>query len=332
MNQRPPADDHPDLFTRDFLLGKSIVRENGHSLSAAVIMDSHKEGWVGIPHGGIGMGAAAEMALLLNDSEHSYPFTADFRLGGTSARVSDTFHLKAEKKERAISGVIHVNGEQAPYLKSEIRFGEVIKTEQPPEFLPSVLPIDESRLRPLPIYSNCFVCGTDRRMPGLKRKFHLLEAASGEKVAISTAGFEPSDAASFFLFRRGDGVHPVAFTALLDETLGWGGFMLAATGAVTVRINFSFLREVTPGEKIIFYGFGEKVRGKAGSRLLFWAKGGAVVVKEGGHLEPVAAASGQWLAVPELTRQMHENLIPSELTREAFGHAVYPDQNREKQG
>ena len=99
MNQRPPADDHPDLFTRDFLLGKSIVRENGHSLSAAVIMDSHKEGWVGIPHGGIGMGAAAEMALLLNDSEHSYPFTADFRLGGTSARVSDTFHLKAEKKD-----------------------------------------------------------------------------------------------------------------------------------------------------------------------------------------------------------------------------------------
>jgi hypothetical protein len=54
---------------------------------------------------------------------------------------------------------------------------------------------------------------------------------------------------------------------------------------------------------------------------LFWASGGAAAINKDGILEIVIAASGQWLGVPELTRQMETELMPKELTERAFRFA-----------
>ena len=97
--------------------------------------------------------------------------------------------------------------------------------------------------------------------------------------------------------------------------------MASASGAVTVRISYTLYRDIRVGERIVAFGRGDKVRGNAGSRLLFWASGGAAAVNKDGIFETVIAASGQWLGVPELTRQMKIELMPKELTERAFRFA-----------
>ena len=60
-----------------------------------------------------------------------------------------------------------------------------------------------------------------------------------------------------------------------------------------------------------------------GSRVLFWASGGAAVVAEDGSLEPVVAVSAQYFGVPELTEQMKAHLVPEELTTRVFSIAGF---------
>jgi hypothetical protein len=55
--------------------------------------------------------------------------------------------------------------------------------------------------------------------------------------------------------------------------------------------------------------------------MMFWASGGAAVVRPDGTFEIVMTSSGQWLAIPALTEQMRHNLIPAELTGRAFAIA-----------
>jgi hypothetical protein len=118
-------------------------------------------------------------------------------------------------------------------------------------------------------------------------------------------------------FERGGRVHPVVLLALVDETMGWGGFMNYASGAVTVRLDATLHRDLALGEKFIVFGRGERVRGK-GSRMLYWTSGGIAAVGKGGAIETVMTSSGQFFGVPELTEQMRRELIPGELTRRTF--------------
>lgn len=281
------------------------------------------EGWMGIPHGGISMAALTELAFMLQESVSGrpmdYPFAADFRLGGASTRIGDVIHLEVARSNAGVQGSIRVNLQDVPYLKAEIRS---VAAAECAVSLP--LQSEPTELTPLPYYKNCFVCGCGRDREGLQRKFYLSENDAPVKTVIAKAGFDPADFDSFYLFQKGGKVHPLAFIALLDETIGWGGFMLTSTGAVTVRIGYTFHRSVAVGEKLIFYGRGDRVRGRSESRLLFWASGGAAVVRENGGLEPVASASGQWMAVPELTEQMKTNLIPKESVLAAFNSAAHP--------
>jgi len=94
--------------------------------------------------------------------------------------------------------------------------------------------------------------------------------------------------------------------------------MMAASGAVTVRIGYNFYRDIRPGERLVFIGRSERVRGNAGARIFFWTSGGAVSLDDAGRCEPVIAASAQYLGVAELTEQMRRELIPAELTAQAF--------------
>jgi hypothetical protein len=103
--------------------------------------------------------------------------------------------------------------------------------------------------------------------------------------------------------------------------MGWAGFMSSASGAVTVRIGYTFYRDIQVGERLVVFGRGEKVKGNAGLRLLFWTSGGVAVVNNSGSFEVVITSSGQYLGVSELTEQMKTELIPKELTTRVFTFA-----------
>jgi hypothetical protein len=154
----------------------------------------------------------------------------------------------------------------------------------------------------------------------LKRKFQLFEAARPSRVVVSRIGFDAEDNGTVRRFARNGRIHPVVPLALVDETMGWAGFMNYASGGVTVRMSATLHRRIGVDEKLVVFGRGEKVLG-AGSRMLIWVSGGAAVVGKTGAFEIVMTASSQFLGVPALTEQMRTELIPQELTRRAFAIA-----------
>ena len=313
-------------FVKQFVFGDAEIHAKGDSLHTSIIMGPHLAGWGGIPHGGIAMGAVAELASLSagwTRDDRTYPFTAEFRLGGTSARIGDTVHFELVPEGKGWKGQIRVNHDSAPYLKAEIS-RTTADISSAASSLPFITVPSDETLIPLPYARECFVCGSERRYPGLKRKFFYYDSETHGRTVLSRVGFDPVDRESFYAFQENGILRPLPIMALLDETIGWGGFMMSSAGAVTVRIAYTLLRQVAVGEKMIFYGYGEKIKGRAESRLLFWASGGAAVIGENGALEPVALASGQWMAMKELTEQMKTHLMPKEMVQKAFDLAGNP--------
>jgi hypothetical protein len=315
-------------FVRKFLFGGSDFYKDGKFVRAGLLMDLRTEGWVGIPHGGIGMGAIMELAMMLGSYPQNagslYPLSVDFRMGGSSVKIGDRLIVEVSEGEGGAEGIICAERDLPPYVSASIRYREAgsHKRDLLASYIPDRISDIDNKLMPLPHYKNCFVCGVGRSHPGLKRSFHFWDSdESSKKIVVSTVGFDARDSESFYLFQRNNIIHPIASLALLDETMGWAGFMASASGAVTVRISYTLYRDIRVGERVVAFGCGDKVRGNAGSRLLFWASGGAAAINKDGILEIVIAASGQWLGVPELTRQMETELMPKELTERAFRFA-----------
>ena len=313
---------------RRFLFGDAEILRSEKEVRAVLHMDLHTEGWVGIPHGGIGMGAIADLATMLDsyprDEAALYPLSAEFRLGGASVRTGERVLVRVFPEDGGAGGIITAEKDAPPYMTASLAFSkdEPERRDVFASYMPGRLADMAGGLVDMPSYRNCFVCGVARRHPGLRRRFYLHDSGRTGKVVIARAGFEPEDRQSFYLFQENGIVHPVALIALLDEVVGWGGFLIAKSGGVTVRIGYTFYRPVAAAEKIIAFGRGEKVKGR-GSRLLFWASGGAAAVREEGRLEPVVAVSAQYFGVPELTEQMKAHLVPEELTTRVFAIAGF---------
>lgn len=308
---------------RSFLFGGAEIHRSEQGVRAVLQMDLHTEGWVGIPHGGIGMGAIADLATLLDryprEEAARYPLSAEFRLGGASVRTGERVLVRVFPQDGGAGGIIRTEKDEPPYMTATLAFGkdEPGRRDLFASYLPARLADVAGGLVDMPSYRNCFVCGVARRHPGLRRHFHLHDSGRTGKIVIARAGFDPEDRQSFYLFQDNGIVHPVALIALLDEVVGWGGFLIARSGGVTVRIGYTFYRPVAAAEKIVAFGRGEKVKGR-GSRLLFWASGGAAAVGDDGDLEPVVAVSAQYFGMPELTEQMKAHLVPEELTTRVF--------------
>ncbi|HPL64320.1 MAG TPA: hotdog fold domain-containing protein [Syntrophales bacterium] len=314
---------HGKDLVKDFLFGSSALDPGAERSACKFRYTDKAEGWVGIPHGGIGMGALVELSSHLRSGSLSYPFTAEFRMGGRRPAIGDTVHAEAVSAPGGSKGTISLGPGIPPYMESRLTQGEPDPEKMGPfdAWRPGSYRELEDRLLPLPFYRNCFVCGRQRSDPGLERRFYALnpeDPAERTRIVVSPVGLDDRNDSSLFLFRRGRFLHPLVFLALLDETLGWGGFLASAAGAVTVRIEFNFRRAVSAGERLVVFGRGEKAKGRAGSRLMFWASGGAAVFGDGGTFETVITASGQWYGLPELTDQLRTELIPADLTRRAF--------------
>jgi hypothetical protein len=321
---RNDATQEPEGFIHSFLFGKGSIIREGQQIRTRLKMTRSTEGWIGIPHGGIGMGILLELALHLDTAglppANRYPFNVEYRLGGASLRVGDTVEAAVTTNEGCLSGQILREGEADPYMCANIHYGKEgnYNKEQFQASLPVRYQDIADRLLPLPYYRNCFVCGVERAKPGLRRRFYFVDGEVTEKIIVYLAGFDEVDKQSFNLFQRNKIFHPLPVLALLDEACGFAAFMVSASGGVTVRIDYTFYRDMRVGEKLLFFGRGGKVRGKTPARIMCWASGGAAAVHEDGTLEPVVSTSGQWLGIPALTRQMREALIPAELNRRIF--------------
>jgi acyl-coenzyme A thioesterase PaaI-like protein len=317
----------PVDFVRDFLFRRPDVCLDDTCIRSPLLLDVNLEGWIGIPHGGIGMGAIMELATILNNyperEDLRNPLSVDFRMGGARVRTGDVVNVKVSPTESGAEGIIIVEGNTFPYISAAIgyRNDDAHRKDVFESYIPDNFSHIENNLIQLPYYRNCFVCGVERGYPGLKRSFSLLSDYRSGKLIVSTVGFDDGDKETFYLFQRNSIIHPLALIALLDETMGWAGFMASASGAVTVRIGFTFYRDVHVGEKLVVLGRGEKVRGNVGSRLFYWASGGVAVVDDKGRLEIVITASGQYMGVDDLTAQMKMELIPQEFTSRAFSLA-----------
>lgn len=314
-------------FVHSFLFNDARITHAGDRISAAMVMDSSKEGWVGIPHGGIGMGAIMEFVPGIGLTEPGmgeapYPVSCNFRMGGSEGRVGDTVFIEAETSDAGTTGRISVEGASMPYITGDIVLNN--KISEIDDYTRSYVPLDyaqiEGKLDHLPYYRNCFVCGVDRKLPGLKRQFHLWKSAKGN-IVCAFAGFKEEDEKTFYRFERDGFIHPMGLLAVLDETMGWAGFFSSANGGVSVRLNYKILRKIGTHEKLVFFGRGEKVMGKIYKRMLFWASGCGVVMKDDGSFEKVIESSGQWYAMATLTDQMRTELIPATLTENAFAAA-----------
>lgn len=311
-------------FVRTFLFGTGGVVQDGPCLRASLVMDDKTQGWVGIPHGGIAMGAMADLAFASRGEAASpfgpYPFSIDYRMGGASARLGDRLQIVLTRTESGAQGAMLKDPAEPPYLSATFRFtdhdaasGKIARS-----CLPARTGDTDNKLIPLPSYRHCFVCGIARRDPGLERRFYVLDGPDRPRTVASPIGCAGDAGEAFRRFGRGGCLHPLPLLALLDEIIGWAGFMLAASGGVTVRAGFTFLRDIAVGEPLWVFGRAERVRGSADSRLLFWASGCAAAVGAGGFLEPVVVATGQYLGVSALTEQMKQELLPAELTCRAF--------------
>jgi len=313
-----------DDFVRTFLFGSAGIRRDGRTRRSVIVMDDKKQGWVGIPHGGIAMGAVADLAGDLMEERPGpfgpYPYAIDYRMGGASARLGDALAIEVTATENGARGSIVKDPGAPPYLSASVRFGgdAPAAAQGVPAGLPARIDAWAGRLFDLPSYRDCFVCGIARRQPGLGRRFYVPDVPDSPATVVSPIGCLGDDGAAFWRFQRHGRLHPLPLVALLDEIIGWGGFLLAASGGVTVRASYTFYRDIAVGEPLLVFGRGEKVRGNARSRVLFWASGGAAAVRSDGGLEPVAAASGQYLGVGALTEQMKRELLPADLTRRAF--------------
>jgi len=311
-------------FVHSFLFNDTRITHAEDRVSAAMVMDSSKEGWVGIPHGGIGMGAIMEfvpgIGLSVSDKgEVPYPVNCSFRMGGSEARVGDIVVIEAETSNAGTTGRISLEGSSMPYITGDISLrngmSEIDDYTRP--YVPSDYTQIEGKLEHLPHYRNCFVCGVDRKLPGLKRRFHLWKSPNGN-IVCAFAGFNDEDEKTFYRFERNGFMHPMGLLAVLDETMGWAGFFSSANGGVSVRLNYKLLRKIRIHEKLVFFGRGEKVIGQINKRMLFWASGCGVVMKDDGSFEKVIESSGQWYVMTALTDQMRTELIPADLTENAF--------------
>jgi acyl-coenzyme A thioesterase PaaI-like protein len=297
-----------------------IVREDSQASTVITLGERH-QGWSGVPHGGILMSLALELAHhgmreTLFSSER-FPVRASFRWGGETVSLGDNLEMEAREETDSIRVAITKDTETLPSFSATIRSvqsSEDIETDHLDILTDAMETIGrdtKDNVLPLPYATNCFVCGSEREHPGLMRKFHCLDA-KGVQIVFTSMGLEPDDQSKVFRFQLDDDlIHPGVLAAILDETMGWAGFVQARQGGMTVKLDVDFLRPVDRGEKMLCFGICSGTRGKDPSRMFWFAEGGILPMGEG-ELSPIMRARGQWLAMPDLTDQMRKHLSPRE--------------------
>ena len=123
----------PDDFVRSFLFGTHGIVKEGQGLHSVLVMGDKTQGWVGIPHGGIAMGAMADMAFaLLGDAGGSFvphPFSLDYRMGGASARLGDVLQVEMAASGEGATGVAVKERAPPPTFRQRFAMGWIHRSK-----------------------------------------------------------------------------------------------------------------------------------------------------------------------------------------------------------
>lgn len=327
MEPTLPCEDRGKEYERGFL--EAPITAGRDSVRSLVAFDDRHQGWMEIPHGGILMSMILEMVHRglpppLFNGPASAPLRVAFRLGGPPLSIRDRVEVGARRQDGGVYGWVRKEGGDAPSLQADIR-------SLPPDGDPTGPDMDRIRAAlqgigndpgkgsiPLPYSRSCFVCGCQRSHPGLERRFYCQEGEEA-RIAFTYVGVDPDDRERFQRFALDrEQTHPGTLIAVLDETLGWSGFIETLHGGVTVRLEVDIHRPADPGEKLLFLGICTGTRGRTGHRKFWFAEGAVVPMGEEG-LSPIMTARGQWLCIPELTEEMKRHLMPQDWLQRWFG-------------
>lgn len=286
-------------------------------LRAEIRMTRRHEGWLDIPHGGIGISAALDLAdlcwLRARGANLPYPQAMTMKFADT-CRIGDLLVLEAQPaaERPAVDFRLFRPGRGKNYLAGEIGPAAAEAPAVDLELPPISVLADRALLEPLSIYHNCFICGCRRQAPGMGRRFFIARLPAGDCI-LARFGFREEDREPAAFFQQGKGLlHPGVIGAVLDEICGWAGFLAGELFGVTVRLTLNFRRPVRAGERLLFAAPKAAVRGQ-GRRRLYQSRGYALAVDERENYELVASAAGQWLSLPELRQQFYATRVEEDL-------------------
>ncbi|MBN2707076.1 MAG: hypothetical protein JXR89_11620 [Deltaproteobacteria bacterium] len=299
----------------DFAFG--LPEKNDQTLQTRLIFTEAHEGWEGIPHGGAAMTLLLELAEFWSHTFRgrglAYPLASDWRFADTVA-LGDEMLLKAEPAGELLRLTMRRQGGNKLYLAGDLRpVAAAAAGLRPPA--PALLLNSASPHRALAVYENCFVCGRQRRGPGLKRRF-FASRTGVDAIIVRFGGAADAETAAA-LRQSADELHPGVLAALLDELCGWSGVLAGDLYGYTVKFSLRISRRPRLGEE--FFGFSPtpETRGR-GSRQFYFPAGMIYRQNEDGSFEELAAANGQWLAREELRQQFYANHRPEDLSRIFF--------------
>lgn len=268
--------------------------------------ESHHEGFIGIPHGGLPMGLCLDMWRRTRLPH--YPVDIRFKFGGSGISIGDkaTLHIERGPEDQvpALSVRITKGNDKTPYLSAWMKTGD---SDHPHRPIPPQ-PSEDHRL--LPYTRNCFVCGHHRTMKGLQRRFRLHQS-NGSHVVTTPWGLheEDFDRAEMFLIDQGE-IHPAVLMSIFDENTAWGGFMDTRAAGLSVRLEVRLLRPVAMTEPLVFVGRPAGIRGNPKAPRFFKGEGEILSLRDPQNPEPIAYGHGEWVILASYTEQIKNNLLP----------------------
>ncbi|MBN2807943.1 MAG: hypothetical protein JXR80_00425 [Deltaproteobacteria bacterium] len=296
----------------------AAVEDCSAGVATRMVFSLDHEGWQGIPHGGLAMAALLDLAdycsLRKQGVNLAYPLTVDWRFAD-AVQVGDAVNLKAEFKDESnlLLSMRRPDSDKI-YLSAEVEAATAVAGADFPLLEPEQLMANRAAYQALAVYDNCFVCGLQRRKPGLQRRFFKMRDAAGAFSAIIVrfgGGVDGERLAASF--QQATGVlHPGVLAALLDELCGWSGVLAGELYGYTVRFNLHINRLPKLGEELFGIAPAPQVRGR-GARKFFQPQGVLYHKKNDGELEVVAVATGQWLAREDLRQQFEESHVEEDL-------------------
>ncbi len=293
------------LTGADPFLTLRLLNSDQRSIKYSFILEPHMEGFIGIPHGGIGMGLCIETWRTFGMG--TYPIDVNFRFGGSGIHIGDEAILEIETGNTGEYLIVKIvkPGDKTPYLKAEIRPADSS------ESYVSFTKVEDSKLRKLPYYRNCFVCGHYREVLGLQRRFMARRENGTSLCRVDWGQGDDPDRAESFLLNSNE-LHPAVLTSIFDENTAWGGFLSTRSCGVSTKMNLRLMRPVADSEALVFLGKPTGVRGNPKAPRFYLAEGAVYAVNGSSNPEPVVCGQGEWLIMDYYTEQIKKNLIPAD--------------------
>jgi acyl-coenzyme A thioesterase PaaI-like protein len=285
-----------------FLFGEPVL--SGTAASAQMVIEQRHEGWPGIPHGGVGIISLIELADHLDGWMSRYPWRADFRFGGDPIGIGSRVTVTAARAGDECRGRMSPEECRHDYLTGIVRASSDAEFKDAADRISALLagPVRTSNTFSIPLFSERILFNQAGQGKNSHRFFEIRETAvrTGYLAAMCGEGMRRMRCDE--LNRSGGAVHPGVLAAMLDETLGWAGFVHAWQGGLTVEFSAIFADEVRPDERIYTVGRCIGMRGPHRKKLVECE--GAVIALRGDREVPVIYARGRWLTTTEFKDRM----------------------------